>query len=134
AAGEFREDSASEIPHVEAELLFAQGAHRQAFETLRDYHAQDKVAAARRFSAGIRQVTGDMQAQLAERRTQLETARANTGLQQAVINAQRWIVGIAVVFLFSAGAALFWLWRQARRLRLARRRAEDANRAKSEFL
>ena len=134
AAGEFREDSASEIPHMEAELLFAQGAHRQAFEKLRDYHAQDKVAAARRFSAGIRQVTGDMQAQLAERRTQLETARANTGLQQAVIKSQRWIVGIAVVFLMSAGAALFWFWRQARRLRLARRRAEDANRAKSEFL
>src|SRR5690606_15916163 len=81
-----------------------------------------------------RQVTGDMQAQLAERRSQLETARANTGLQQAVINSQRWIVAIAVVFLLSAGAAVFWLWRQAVRLRLARRVAEDANRAKSEFL
>ncbi len=75
-----------------------------------------------------------MQQQLAERRAQLETARANTDLQRAVIGAQNWITGIAVLFLLSAGIALFWMWRQSGRLREARRRAEAANRSKSEFL
>ncbi len=41
---------------------------------------------------------------------------------------------IAVIFVLSALAAIFWLWRQAGHLRVARRRAEDASRSKSEFL
>ena len=134
AAGLFREEGASELPHVEAEILFAEGRPREAYERMREHARQEKIADARRFSGGIRQVTGDMQQQLAERRAQLETARANTDLQRAGIGAQNWITGIAVLFLLSAGVALFWMWRQSRRLREARRRAEAANRSKSEFL
>ncbi|WP_374386298.1 ATP-binding protein [Brevundimonas sp.] len=134
AAGLFREEGASELPHVEAEILFAEGRAREAYVKLREHAHLEKIADARRFSGGIRQVTGDMQSQLAQRRAQLETARANTDLQRAVIGAQNWITGIAVLFLLSAGIALFWLWRQAGHLRVARRRAEAANRSKSEFL
>ena len=134
AAGTFHDEGASELPHVEAEILFAEGRTREAFEKLRQHARDDKIADARRFSGGIRQVTGDMQQQLAERRAQLETARANTALQRDVIATQNWMTGIAVVFALSAVAGLFWLWRQARHLRIARRRAEAANRSKSEFL
>ena len=134
AANRFNEEGASELPHVEAEILFAEGRTAEAYEKLRQHAYDDRIADARRFSGGIRQVTGDMQQQLAERRAQLETARANTDLQQDVIAAQKWVVGIAVVFLLSGGVVLFWLWRQAGHLRVARRRAEAANRSKSEFL
>ena len=96
AADEFREEGASEILHVEAELLQAQGRSHEAFELLRDYSDQQEVLTARRFSAGISQVTAEMQNQLGERRQQLETARANTALQADVIESQRWIVGIGV--------------------------------------
>ncbi|MES2835537.1 MAG: ATP-binding protein [Pseudomonadota bacterium] len=131
--GAFRE-GASEIPHVEAEILFAEGRHREAFTLLRVYHQDERVLSAKRFSAGIRQVTGDMQNQLAERRQQLETARANTTLQADVIRSQNWIVGIAVVFFLSAVAMVFWQRRLTARLRVAQTRAEEASRSKSEFL
>ena len=116
-----------EVDHAEAEVLFAEGRPEQAFHLLRAHMVASETAAARSYSAGIHQVTGDMQQQLAERRRQLETARSNTGLQRAVI-------GIAVIFLLFAAATLAWQSRQAERLRLAQRRAEGANLAKSEFL
>jgi signal transduction histidine kinase/ActR/RegA family two-component response regulator len=117
----------SEVEHVEAEVLFAEGRHEAAFRILRAHMLESEISAARSYSAGIHQVTGNMQDQLAERRTQLETARSNTGLQRAVI-------GIGVIFLLFAGATLVWQSRQKGRLRLAQQRAEEANRAKSEFL
>ena len=117
----------SEIDHVEAEILFAEGRSQDAFRLLRAHMLESETDAARSFSTGIHQVTGNMQEQLTERRQQLETARANTRLQQVVI-------GIGVIFLVSAAGAVAWLWRQAAQLRAARRRAEEANRAKSEFL
>ncbi len=120
-------DVASDSAHLEAEVLFAEGRAEEAFRVLSDHTEASELQAARQFSAGIHQVTGNMQQQLAERRRQLETARANTGLQQAII-------GIAIVFLLCAAATLAWQARQARRLKAAQHRAEEANRTKSEFL
>lgn len=127
AAFRFREEGQSEIAHVEAEILFAEGRASEAFVKLRNHARADRVADARRFSGGIRQVTGDMQHQLTERRAQLETARANTRLQGVLL-------AFCVVFVLSAIAALMWMGSQAKDLRIARRRAEDASRSKSEFL
>src|SRR5690606_26275486 len=70
------EGVASEVDHVEAEVLFAEGRADEAFRLLRAHMLEGEVAAARSFSAGIHQVTGDMQEQLTQRREQLETARA----------------------------------------------------------
>ncbi len=134
AMGGTREEGFGELPHAEAELLFAEARPTEAYAKLRDYFQADSVRAARRFSAGIRQVTGDMQQKLNERRNQLETARSNTALQQDVIRSQNWIVGIAVLFFVSAAGALAWQFRLSRHLRTARRRAEAASRSKSEFL
>lgn len=119
---------------VEAEVLRASGRAAEAFDVLRDYEQRRAVQAAQRFSAGIHQVTGDMQEQLAERRRQLQTARANTQLQRAVIRGQNWIMGIGLLFVLSALFVVIWQRRQSRRLRAARLRAEEASQAKSEFL
>ena len=124
----------SHVALVEAELLFAQDRPTEAYQIMRTYQRNRDVQTSQRFSAGIRQVTGDIQEQLDRRRQQLETARANTELQRTVIRWQNWIVGIGVVFMLSALLTLIWQWRQAAELQSARRRAEDANRAKSEFL
>jgi signal transduction histidine kinase/ActR/RegA family two-component response regulator len=134
AAGLFREEGFSEVPRVEAALLFAEGRTREGFQRLEAYHRALDIQTARRFSAGIGQVTGDMQEQLAERRRQLDTARINTRLQKDVISSQRWIVGIAVLFILTAAGLLIWQWRSAGHLRLARRAAEAASRSKSDFL
>ncbi|MFN3878039.1 MAG: ATP-binding protein [Brevundimonas sp.] len=134
AGGARRDEEASELPHVEAEILFAEGRPSEAYERLREHARLDKIADASRFSAGIRQVTGDMQQQLTRRREQLETARANTQLQGDIIETQRWLMGIAAVFGLVSVFGLVWLWRQSRRLRIAQRRAEEASQSKSEFL
>ncbi|GAA0647894.1 ATP-binding protein [Brevundimonas lenta] len=120
-------DAQSQVAHVEAEVLFAEGRPDEAYRVMRSHMLESEATAAKRFSAGIHQVTGNMQQQLTERRQQLETARANTRLQRLVI-------GIGIVFLLFAVGTLGWQWRQAERLRTAQRRAEEANRAKSEFL
>jgi len=117
----------SELDHVEAEILFAEGRPTEAYRVLRGHMLDEETEAARNFSAGIHQVTGNMQQQLTERRNQLDTARANDRLQLIV-------TVIVVLFLLCAAAALAWQWRLTRYLRDARARAEDANRAKSEFL
>lgn len=134
ARDEFREEGVSRTPLAEAELLFAQGRPDAAYQALRDHFIANEVATARRFGAGIGQVTGDMQAQLDERRRQLEVIQTNAVLQQDMIEAQRWIVGIAVLFLLCAGGVLVWQVRQSGRLRESRRRAQEASAAKSAFL
>ncbi len=134
AAGEYREEGFTVIPLVEAELLFAEGRSDEAYRRLSDYHYASSTQAAQRFSTGISQVTGDMQAQLLERRRQLETANANAKLHQDKIGQQRWLVGFGIVFLISILGALVWQLRTGRTLKDARRRAEAANQAKSEFL
>jgi signal transduction histidine kinase/CheY-like chemotaxis protein len=119
---------------VEAELLQASGRSAEAYAVLREYERQRGMQVTQRFSAGIHQVTGDMQEQLAERRRQLQTASANTQLQRAVIRGQNWIMGIGLLFVLSALFVVIWQRRQSRRLRAAQLRAEEANQAKSEFL
>jgi len=134
ASGALREDGGTQLPRVEAELLFAQGQPARAYEILRAYDRAEAQRVAQRFSAGIRQVTGNMQEKLDERRVQLETARVNTDLQQDKIRGQTWIVGIALAFFLSAVGAMIWQFRLSNDLRAARRRADLANRSKSEFL
>ena len=134
AAGEFREEGASQILHAEAELLNAEGRSAEAFALLRRHSEEETLQQSRRFSDGIGQVTSEMRSKLSERRRQLETERANTALQAEMIAGQRWIVGLSVVVLLLFAGILFRQWSLTGHLRFARRRAEDANRAKSEFL
>ena len=134
AAGQFREENASQILHAEAEVLNAEGRSAEAFALLRRHSEEETLEQSRRFSDGIGQVTAEMQSQLGERRRQLETERANTALQAEMIRGQRWVVGVGVVVLLLVAGLLFRQWSMTGHLRLARRRSEAANRAKSEFL
>ena len=134
AAGEYGEGGFLGMPRIEAAVLFAEGRTREAFQRLEAHQKAREIRVARRFSAGIGQVTRDMQEQLAERRRQLETARINDRLHKDVIASQRWIVGITLVFFLTAAGLLVWQWRSAGHLRLARRAAEEASRSKSVFL
>ena len=117
----------SRLREVEAEILFAQGRSADAFALLGAYSADERVATARGFSAGVHQITGDMQQQLADRRAQLDNARARTRLQWLVI-------AVGVIFLLSVLAGLLWQMRQGKTLKAAQHRAEAATLAKSEFL
>ena len=130
----FGDAAFARMPLVEAEVLAAQGRHREAFERLRAYSDGRAAAAAESFGDGIGQLTGEMQKQLGVRREQLATARRNVALQQSVIRAQRMVVVIGFVLGAAVLALLIWQWRAAMQLRIARRHAEAANQAKSDFL
>ena len=126
-SGRFEAASFRRMPEVEAELMMARGDYKGAFARLRDYGAQTSIINAQRFNAGVRQVTGELQ-------TQLENARRNADLKQAVIRTQRWIAVLCALMVTCAALVVLWQRRVAGRLRVARLRAEAANRAKSEFL
>ena len=112
---------------IEAEILMGRGRAQDAFAKLRGYMQTSRVAQAKQVNSGVRQITSQMMAQLgAERR--------NLALQSDVISGQKWIAGIAALFVVLAGLALLRERRVARELKAARARAESANRTKSEFL
>ena len=122
------------IQLAEAELLLAKGNTRKAVELMRKYAIDQQTNDAAAFSDGIQQITRDMQEQLSERRQQLFTEQANTRLQSAVIQGQKWLVVISLIAVLVVALGWIWMWRQAHELRRARSRAEEANNAKSVFL
>ncbi len=112
---------------VAAELLLSQGKTREAFEALRAYDQEHAVVAARRFNAGVHQLTGALQ-------TQLSTARRDAELQRQAARSQHWIIAFAGLFLVCAAGVVLWQRRVGLRLRAAQLKAEMASRSKSEFL
>jgi signal transduction histidine kinase/CheY-like chemotaxis protein len=126
-SGRFEAALFRRMPEVEAELSMARGDSAAAFAGLRDFAKQTSFINARRFNAGVHQVTTELQ-------TQLENARRNADLKQAVIRTQRWIAVLCALLVTCAALVVIWQRRVAARLRVERMRAEAANRAKSEFL
>ncbi|WP_292052092.1 MULTISPECIES: hybrid sensor histidine kinase/response regulator [unclassified Brevundimonas] len=119
---------------AQAELAFARGEYGKAMRLMREYSRLNALNDARAYSDGINQVTQDMQQQLTQRRHQLTIEQANVRLQAAMIRAQTWIVGVTLFFLICGTVFAIWLWVQARELRKARQRAEEASTAKTRFL
>ncbi len=122
------------VPLVEAAVLRTQGQDAAAYDKLLAYSNMRAERMAQRFSAGIGQVTDEMQRQLGVRREQLVTARRNAALQRDVISSQKLLDAVGAVVAASVFVLLLWQWRVAGQLRRARRAADAANRAKSEFL
>ena len=134
ASKAFPEAQFEKLPLVEAAVLHARGQDAAAYAMLSAYGEAHEVGATQQFSAGIAQITGEMQKELGARREQLATARRNATLQHDVIASQKALdIGGAAVVL-AVVALLFWQWRVAGQLRRARRAAEAANQAKSDFL
>ena len=112
---------------VRAELQKAQGRSREAFNTLATYQRVSAHADAGQYATGMHQITTEL-------RTQLGAARSSAELQKRVIDFQ-WMLGLIGVIIFASAALLIRHQVElGRRLSIARRRAEEANRSKSEFL
>jgi two-component system, sensor histidine kinase len=134
AAKTFAESKFARLPEVEAEVLRAEGHDRGAFDLLERYAKQHGVEQSQDYSAGISQVTQEMEKQLGARREQLLTAQRNAALQQQAIKSQHMIVVLGGFLGCVILCLLLWQSYVARALRRARYTAETANRAKSEFL
>ncbi len=115
------------LPELQAELMSAEGQDRAAFALLRDYsqgRVQDQAA---RSSAGVSEVTAELE-------RQLESAQQQASLEKKVLRSQRGAGLLAVLLVMVAIAALIWQRRSARGLKIARQRAEAASHSKTEFL
>ena len=134
ASKAFGEAKFARLPEVEAHVLRAEGHDRQAFDLLSRYSDQRATDQSQDDSAGISQLTHEMEKQLGARRDQLFTAQRNANLQQQVIKSQHLIVEMGAFLVSIVLALLLWQAHVARMLRRARHNAEAANRAKSEFL
>jgi signal transduction histidine kinase/ActR/RegA family two-component response regulator len=134
ASKTFGEAKFVRLPQVAAEVMRAQGHDRAAFDQLSRYADDQNIARSQGYSAGISQLTQEMQKQLGARREQLVTADRNAALQRQVIKVQYLAGIVGVILVIAVLALLAWQARAAGALRRARRNAEAANRAKSEFL
>ncbi len=114
-------------PELQAELMAAEGQERAAFALLRDYSHQSAQQQAERSSAGVSQVTAELERQLV-------SAQHETLLEKKVLRSQRGAGLLAVLLVILAIAALIWQRRSARGLKAARQHAEAASSSKSEFL
>jgi signal transduction histidine kinase/ActR/RegA family two-component response regulator len=114
-------------PELRAELMAAEGQERAAFALLRDYSHQSAQQQAERSSAGVSQVTAELERQLV-------SAQHETLLEKKVLRSQRGAGLLAVLLVILAIAALIWQRRSARGLKAARQHAEAASSSKSEFL
>jgi signal transduction histidine kinase/CheY-like chemotaxis protein len=117
----------SREPELRAELLAAQGRQGPALGVMRDIVRQRAQQQAARSSAGVSQVTAELE-------RQLQAVRHQAELQDKVVRGQRWISLLAGLLVAGAIAALLWQRRVAARLRLAQQKAEAASLSKSEFL
>jgi signal transduction histidine kinase/AmiR/NasT family two-component response regulator len=114
-------------PLLAVQLLAAQGKDKEALQQLQAFMDLQTQQQAQRSSGGVRQITSELERQLV-------AAQHQADLERAVVHSQRWIGGLAGLLIAGAVAALLWQRRVARRLGLARERAELASRSKSEFL
>ena len=127
ASKQFPDAAFSRAPLLEAQLMAAQGQSQAAFDRLSKVMADQSFQQAQRSSGGVRQITAELEQELV-------VARRQADLERAVVRGQRWIAGLAFLLVAGAIAALLWQRRVARRLKLAREKAELASLAKSEFL
>jgi signal transduction histidine kinase/CheY-like chemotaxis protein len=127
ASQHFSPSAFSREPEVAAELSAAQGHPVEAFAQLRDYSRERLQKQAQASSAGVSQVTTELE-------HRLEAMQSAAQLEEKVVRSQRWIGVLAALLVAGALAALVWQRRAATRLRAARRKAEAASLSKSEFL
>ena len=127
ASAKFAASAFAREPELKAEVMAAEGHEGPAFALLRDYSHERAQQQAARSSAGVSQVTAELE-------RQLESAQQAATLESKVVRTQRWAGALAVLLVLVAGAALIWQRRSARGLKAARRHAEAASRSKSEFL
>ena len=114
-------------PEVEAELAAAEGRTGEALDKMRDYkrtHAWDET---RQQTAGLHELTAELQ-------TELATARQSMKLQHNLLQAQYFIGFFAALLILGAAGVLVWQRKVARKLKAAQQAAEAASGAKSEFL
>jgi signal transduction histidine kinase/ActR/RegA family two-component response regulator len=114
-------------PELAAELLAAEGQTGQALGLFRAYAQQRDEAQAQRSSAGVTQLTSELQ-------RQLEAVQHEAALESKVVRSQRWAGLWGALLVLGAIVALVWQRRAAQHLRAAQQKAEAASLTKSEFL
>jgi signal transduction histidine kinase/CheY-like chemotaxis protein len=114
-------------PEVEAELAAAEGRTGEALDRMRDYKRTHAWEETRQQTAGLHQLTAELQ-------TELATARQSMKLQHTLLQAYYFIGLFAALLIVGAAGVLVWQRRVALKLRAARQAAEAASSAKSEFL
>ncbi|HTX49903.1 MAG TPA: ATP-binding protein [Caulobacteraceae bacterium] len=114
-------------PQLNAALLAAEGKDKAAYDALTAFMAGQDQQQAQTSSAGVRQVTAELERQLLAVQHQAD-------LERDVVRSQRWTGTLASLLVLGAVLALLWQRRVARRLAVEREKAELASLAKSEFL
>jgi signal transduction histidine kinase/ActR/RegA family two-component response regulator len=127
ASHAFEAAAFSRLPEVGAEIAAAEGRTQEALQQFRDYSRVHGWAETRQQTAGLHELTAELQ-------TELQTARQSMRLQHNLLQAQYVMGFFAALLIVGAAGAMVWQRQVARKLKAAQRAAETASRAKSEFL
>ncbi|MCB2096449.1 MAG: response regulator [Parvularculaceae bacterium] len=125
---------ALDIEELRAHIAFAEGRHAEAMRLYENFH-RDAVRSQRaNFNGGVKEIRASLESDLARAQSSAAAnALAAQSLRGSVRN-QRLLLILAAAFAIAALSSILSYRRYARDLAEARRAAEDANRAKTEFL
>lgn len=126
--------SIEQLPRLEANVLSAEGRYDAAFDRMRAYAESAEKAAANQFNAGARELRASIEGELGAAEGRAAASAAQADLMANIVDKQRMLLVLTICLVALATTGLFLTHRYAKRLRAARKAADAANRAKSEFL
>ena len=122
------------LKKLEARVLFAEGSFEPAMTAFEEYQIESDRLQKSNFNDGVRELRASLENDLeAERLRALATAK-EAALMKARVRSQQALIALGFVLFFGAVVILVVHRQIAARLAVAKKAAESANRAKTDFL
>lgn len=122
------------ILQAEAEIARAEGRLEEAMSKMNAYVEQAVAAAREESSRDVNALRAELAAELGRERAERQLIEREKEMSERTVRAQAFSLGLLAVMLMIASAAFIQQRRSARLVEESRRRAEEANEAKSRFL
>ncbi len=122
------------LSELKAHIAFAEGRYADAIRNLEDYHLAHTRAQRANFNSGVRELRASLETDVATAQSIADANARAARMMSERVNTQRLMLFLAAMLTIAAAVSIHAYQRNARVLAEARKAAEEANRAKSEFL
>lgn len=119
---------------VEADIASSEGDFTTAFARERLYRERSEEILREQFSSSVGELRGSLQVELEQERARLVLLEKERKLAEAAAQSRQWVAILAFILFGGALAVAAYQRWIARQMEKNRRKAQAANRAKSEFL
>ncbi|MCB2113205.1 MAG: response regulator [Parvularculaceae bacterium] len=122
------------VQKLKAYIAAAEGRSADAMRYFEDFHRAHSRMQSSNFNSGVRELRASMEAELASAKSVADANAEIARMMAERVNNQRMMLLFAALLSVAAALAIYAYQRNARILAEARRSAEEANHAKTEFL